>query len=217
MIAMTRTKMTFFLGAASLIVLSACADPSMTGHTRAQQGAITGAMVGGVYGLSRGGDNSLARTAVGAVIGAAAGGAIGTALDRQAGDLRRDLDDNVSVVNTGNQLVVTMPQDILFATDSAAVRPALQGDLRALAANLQSYPDTSVDVIGHTDSTGAAAYNQDLSARRANAVANVLLQNGVPSWRVRAFGRGEDAPVASNLTAQGREQNRRVEIIIRPN
>jgi len=142
---------------------------------------------------------------------------IGNALDRQAADLRASMNNSdVQIVNTGNELIVTMPQDILFAVDSYTVRSDLQTDLRALAQNLQSYPNTTVDVIGHTDNTGDAGYNQGLSARRANAVANVILGAGVSSSRVRAFGRGEDAPIASNLTPEGRQQNRRVEIVIRP-
>jgi outer membrane protein OmpA-like peptidoglycan-associated protein len=85
-----------------------------------------------------------------------------------------------------------------------------------MARNLQQYPASTVDVIGHTDNTGSADYNQDLSARRASAVAGVLLEQGVDPARVRSFGRGENEPVATNLTPEGRQQNRRVEIIIRP-
>jgi len=112
---------------------------------------------------------------------------------------------------------VTMPQDILFDVSSSAIQPALRTDLATVATSLQNYPDTTVQVIGHTDSTGSAAYNQSLSERRANSVANVLLDNGVPSSRVRPIGRGEDQPVASNLTPEGRAQNRRVDIVILPN
>ena len=89
--------------------------------------------------------------------------------------------------------------------------------MQTVAASLLKYPATSVEVIGHTDNTGAAAYNQDLSQRRAVSVASVLASNGVPSSRISSLGRGEDQPVASNLTEQGRAQNRRVEIIVRPN
>ena len=120
------------------------------------------------------------------------------------------------IVNTGDSLVVTMPQNILFATDSYAVRADLQDDLRAVASSLQRYPNSVVDVVGHTDNTGEAAYNQQLSQRRAQAVASVLTRSGVAGSRVRVIGRGEDQPIASNLTPDGRAQNRRVEIIIRP-
>ena len=120
-------------------------------------------------------------------------------------------------MNTGDRLIVTMPQDILFDVDSSAVRPGLRTDLATLAASLNQYPNTTVDVIGHTDNTGSAGYNQNLSQRRAQEVTAILQSNGVASNRLRSIGRGEDAPIASNLTAEGRAQNRRVEIIIRPN
>jgi outer membrane protein OmpA-like peptidoglycan-associated protein len=105
----------------------------------------------------------------------------------------------------------------LFATDSAAVRPDLRSDLNAVAASLLRYPNSTIQVVGHTDNTGTAAYNQDLSQRRAVSVASILRESGVPGGRIAAVGRGEDQPIASNLTPEGRAQNRRVEIIIRPN
>ena len=109
-----------------------------------------------------------------------------------------------------------MPQDILFATDSASLRPDLTSDLMTVASSLNEYPRTTVQVIGHTDNTGDAAYNQQLSARRASSVANILIQNGVSAGRIQSFGRGEDQPRASNLTPEGRQQNRRVDIVILP-
>ncbi len=125
--------------------------------------------------------------------------------------------DNVTIRNTGDRLIVTLPQDILFATDSANLRPDLQRDLRTVGQNLLAYPDTTVQVVGHTDNTGDANYNQNLSRQRAQAVANILMNEGVPSFRVQSIGRGEDQPIASNLTPDGRAQNRRVEIVILPN
>lgn len=201
----------------SALALASCADPATTGDSRSKQGAITGALVGGLFGLTRDGDNKVLKGAVGAAIGAAAGGAIGDYLDRQAGDLRQSINnDDIQIVNTGSELIVVMPQDILFATDSAVVGSGLQSDIIALAGNLRRYPDSTVDVIGHTDNVGAASYNQQLSTRRATAVATILTANGVQPGRVRAYGRGEEEPIASNLTPEGRHQNRRVEIIIRP-
>lgn len=195
--------------------LTACMD-SYDPNSKTTQGATIGAALGGILGATSK-DDKLAKAAVGAAIGGAIGGAIGQQLDKQAADLRQDLgNDNVQIVNTGSQLVVTMPQDILFSTDSAVVVPSLQDDLRTLAYNLQDYPSTTVQVIGHTDNTGSAAYNQELSSRRASAVATILTANGVAPGRVVAFGRGEDAPIATNLTPDGRAQNRRVEIIITP-
>ncbi|MFT5869648.1 MAG: outer membrane protein OmpA-like peptidoglycan-associated protein [Paracoccaceae bacterium] len=184
---------------------------------RTRDGAIIGAILGGVIGAAGSDTNSGRSAVVGAVVGAAAGGIIGQQLDRQAQELRSDLsNDQIKIENTGSELIVTMPEGILFDIDSAAIRAGLQRDVRALASNLQDYPDSTVDVIGHTDNTGSASYNQDLSARRAGAVAGVLLEAGVANFRVRSYGRGENEPVATNLTPEGRQQNRRVEIIIRP-
>lgn len=195
--------------------LSACMD-GYNPESKATQGAILGGVAGAIAGLSSD-DKNTAKTVVLAGIGAAVGGAIGQQLDRQAADLRQDLgNDNVKIVNTGNELIVTMPQDILFATDSAVVVSSLQQDLRTLAYNLQDYPNTTIQIVGHTDNTGSATYNQQLSTRRATAVATILTANGVAPGRVQAYGRGEDAPVTTNLTPEGRAQNRRVEIIITP-
>jgi outer membrane protein OmpA-like peptidoglycan-associated protein len=203
-------------------LLAGCAPgafgPTTEENRRTQTGALTGALIGGAIGATRKGDDKLAKAAVGAVIGGAIGGAIGSSLDAQAAELRNNIGDSrVSVTNTGSELIVNLPQDILFATDSASLRPDLTQDLRAVARSLLNYPDTTVQVIGHTDNTGSAAYNQDLSQRRAGAVGSILQSNGVPGGRIVAFGRGEDQPVASNLSTAGRAQNRRVEIIIRPN
>ena len=209
-------RLPLLAASAGVLFLAACDDP-MTGQTdRTRTGALAGAAIGGVVGAGTG-DGGLGRTAVGAGIGAAAGGLIGQQLDRQAEALRREMgDDRINIENTGEELIVTLPQEILFATDSAEVRPDLRRDLRAMAANLNRNPGSRVQVIGHTDSTGAAAYNQSLSERRANSVANVLRDAGVSNNRITAVGRGEDQPVATNLTTEGRSQNRRVEIVIRP-
>jgi len=171
-----------------------------------------------VIGATSGGDERLTKAAAGAVVGGLIGGAIGSQLDKQAAELERDINNNqVRIVNTGSALIVTMPDGILFATDSAQVSASIQNDLFALADNLNRYPSSQVEIIGHTDNTGSAAYNQDLSQRRAAAVASVLRSAGVPGGRLVSYGRGESQPIASNLTVQGRAQNRRVEIVITPN
>jgi outer membrane protein OmpA-like peptidoglycan-associated protein len=206
---------------AATLALAACAPADYSDPTRdrTREGAISGALVGGIIGYARGDDdNRLASTILGAGVGAVAGGAIGSALDRQAAELRASLGNpDVGIVNTGSALVVTMPQDILFDVDSTAIRPALRTDLMTVARHLQLYPDSMVSVVGHTDSTGSALYTPTLSERRALAVMTVLRDGGVPSARLVATGRGEDEPIASNLTDAGRALNRRVEIVIRPN
>jgi len=213
-----RLRTPAILAAVAAIGLAGC-DPAAMGpdSARTRQGAATGAIIGGAIGALTGPrDRALGRAAVGAVIGGALGAAIGSELDRQAAELRRDLGPAVEVQNTGEALVVTMPQDILFATGSAVVRADLERDLRTIAASLIAHPDSRVEVVGHTDNVGAADFNLDLSQRRASAVAAVLVGGGVPTTRILAWGRGEDAPRASNLTPEGRAQNRRVEIVIRP-
>ena len=211
----------FAMALTGLLAITACAQPNASGtgeYSNAQRAAITGALVGGVFGGTRNGDEKLEKAAAGAIIGGLIGGAIGNQLDKQAAELQRDIGTNgVSIVNTGKELIVTMPQDVLFATDSAALRQDLQRDLYTLAGSLNRYPDTTVDVVGHTDNTGDANYNQNLSQARANSVATVLVGAGVPRARINAYGRGEDVPLASNLTVDGRAKNRRVEFIIRPN
>ena len=191
-------------------------------NRQAKQGALIGAGLGAITGvLASDGNRSDRRrgAVIGAAVGAGAGALIGNQLDKQEADLRAQLGNDVGIQNTGDRLIVTMPQDILFATDSATLRPDLQRDLGTVAQSLLAYPDTTVQVLGHTDSDGAADYNLALSQRRANAVADVLIGQGVPSFRVQPIGRGEDQPLsgASNLTPEGKARNRRVEIVILPN
>ncbi|MDM7932669.1 OmpA family protein [Tabrizicola sp.] len=213
-------KTPLILAVASTLALSACVDPNAypdDPNARQRSGAIIGGLTGAVAGAAVSSDSDRLKGAIiGGALGAGTGALIGADLDRQAAELRGSLSSDISVTNTGDYLIVNMPQDLLFAVDSAALRPDLTRDIRAVASNLLKYPNSRIEVIGHTDNTGSAAYNQDLSQRRAVSVANVLRDSGVPSGRISAFGRGEDQPIASNLTAQGRAQNRRVEIIIRP-
>jgi len=216
----TAKKAVLLIAGASLLTATACTDPGQVNANDPNRNAKQGALLGGFLGAAVGiltNDNKAQGAIRGALVGGAGGALIGTSLDRQEADLRRDMGNNVAITNTGDRLIVTLPQDILFDTGSASLRPDLQRDLHALARNIQSYPDSTVQIIGHTDNVGEATFNQDLSARRANSVANVLFDSGVAMTRVRTFGRGEDQPVASNLTAEGRTQNRRVEIVILPN
>lgn len=212
-------KLTALVAIAGLIGLSACTDPAQIDPNGQNRNAVNGALLGGILGagLSAATGGEGRNIAIGAVAGAAAGGLIGNQLDKQAAELRGQLaNDGISVTNTGDTLVVSLPQDITFDTDSAVVRPSLRGDLSRVAQNLVRYPNSTVQVIGHTDNTGDAGYNLGLSQRRANAVADELQAGGVSFSRLRTTGRGEDQPIASNLTPEGRAQNRRVEIIVIP-
>jgi outer membrane protein OmpA-like peptidoglycan-associated protein len=219
---MIRAKHTAAILMVSTLALTACTDPAYLSsagdsNSKTKQGALLGGLLGAaVGGLTN--DNTKQGIVKGGLIGAGVGALAGSVLDKQEQDLRRDLDnDNVQITNTGDRLIVTLPQDILFATDSASVRSDLQRELRTVAGNVQAYPNSTIQIIGHTDNEGDATYNQRLSERRANSVADVLLDAGVPFSRIQTFGRGEDQPISSNLTPEGRSQNRRVEIVILPN
>lgn len=209
------------LGIVGVVTLSlAACDTSQfdtSNVNKSQTGALIGGVLGGLVGASSS-DNKLVKGAVGAGIGAAAGGFLGHQLDKQAQDLRRDIpNEQIAIENTGSELKVTLPQALLFASDSALLSPALENDLRALAGNLNSYPDSTIRIVGHTDDTGSDTHNYDLSERRAQAVSWVLEGSGVASSRLIPIGMGETQPVAANLTEEGKAQNRRVEIVIRPN
>ncbi len=214
---------TLLIGSSATALLLAACTPvdqySNDPNQRTKEGALTGAGIGALAGIltGDGGKDKLDRAVVGAAIGGLAGGVVGNNLDKQARELQAEISDSrVRIINEGNQLRVVMPEGILFATDSASVQPSIQNDLFAVADNLNRYPNSRVEVIGHTDNTGSAAYNQDLSQRRAAAVGGVLRNAGVSGGRIVTYGRGEDMPVASNLTPEGRAQNRRVEILIIP-
>lgn len=203
--------------------LAACTapdQPTTTPNQRTKEGAVAGALVGGVLGALTGDDGGERRRGAlaGAIVGGAVGAAVGYNLDKQAAELQRDFGNGrIQIINNGDHLVVRMPDDILFSVDSAVVRPGLRSDLQVLAGSLRRYPGSTVQVVGHTDSDGTVAYNQDLSERRASAVSSILIGAGVEAGRIRTFGLGETQPIATNLTAEGKAQNRRVDITIRPN
>ena len=221
---MSKLKISCMTALAGLFLVGACTDPANLNpdgsdpNEKRNRGAAIGAGLGALVGAIGRDDDRLEGALIGGTVGGAIGAGIGYSLDQQEADLRRTIgNDNVLIRNTGDRLIVTLPQDILFPTNSFAVRPDLQRDLQALASNLQAYPGSNVQIIGHTDSDGDASFNQRLSEQRANAVADVLLREGIPFSRIQTFGRGESQPVADNLTAQGKAQNRRVEIVILPN
>lgn len=211
---MTHSRIAIAGAMTAALGLAACANPDGTAN-RTVSGATVGALTGAAAGNLIGEDSR--STLIGGVLGAAAGGAIGNRLDAQARELEQSLGGTgAGIVNTGSQLIVSLPEAITFPTDSATVRTDMAQNLASVSQSLQNYQDTTVQVIGHTDNTGSAAYNQDLSERRAQSVANILIGSGTPAYRVRAIGRGYNQPVASNDTAQGRAANRRVEIVITP-
>ena len=180
--------------------------------------ALAGAVIGGILGSAVSSSRDARRGAViGAAIGAGLGAAHGRTLDAQEAQLRGTLNGSgIEIQNTGQSLVLTMPQDVLFTVNSSTVLPAMQNNLNAVANSLRTYKNTTVVVSGHTDNSGSASFNQQLSERRAHAVAGILLRNNIPPQRIDVRGFGEDNPRATNLTSEGRALNRRVELIIVP-
>lgn len=205
------------------VIVSACEtiDP-YTGETKMSKttkGALIGAAAGAVAGLISGDDAVERRqhALIGAGVGALAGGAIGNYMDRQEAQLRAELQGTgVSVTRVGDNITLNMPGNITFAHDSSDLNSAFFGVLNSVAKVMNEFDKTVVEVAGHTDSTGSESYNQSLSERRANSVAQYLRGQGVNSQRMITVGAGEMRPVADNATAEGRQQNRRVEITMVP-
>ena len=179
-------------------------------------GAGGGAIAGAIIGSATGADPRVAAL-IGAGIGGLTGAAIGNYMDQQEAELRAQLQGTgVSVTRVGNQIVLNMPSNITFGVDSAQVQPQFSETLISVGLVLRKFNKTIIDVYGHTDSTGSDEHNQDLSQRRAVAVATVLANQGVDQRRFFIEGRGESDPIASNANESGRAQNRRVEIQLSP-
>lgn len=203
--------------------LAACTTTNpYTGETQVSKtasGATIGAVAGALGGLMVGGSSRAQRNAVliGAGVGALGGGLIGNYMDRQEAELRVQLQGTgVSVTRYGDQIRLNMPGNITFNTDQDAVKQQFYPVLNSVAIVLKKFNKSLVDVGGFTDSTGSLQHNQDLSQRRALSVANYLNSQGIDGRRLSVQGYGPANPIASNGTAEGRSQNRRVEIQISP-
>ena len=199
---------------------AACTTDPYTGQRRINNtavGIIGGALGGYLLGDLVGGRGDRTEKVLGAGIGAIAGGAVGAYMDRQEADLRRQTaGTGVDVIRQGDDLILRMPSGITFPVDSSAIQPQFRSTLDGVAQTLGSYNQTYIDVLGHTDSTGSDAYNQALSERRAQSVADYLSMRGVARARMGIRGYGETQPIAPNETEEGRSQNRRVEIKVVP-
>lgn len=195
---------------ATSVVLSGCAGMSQK-QRGAVIGATAGAAVGGVIGNQTG--STVRGAIIGAVVGGAAGAVIGHQMDQQAKELEQTI-PGATITRVGEGIAVTFPSGILFPFNSTQILPAGQDNLRQLASSLDKYPNSDILIVGHTDSVGTDAYNQDLSQRRALAASAYLQTLGVPASRLQTQGRGETEPIASNDTEDGRQRNRRVEIAI---
>ncbi len=217
-ILMTGAAISILLGGAACTTMDPYSSTPRRNNTGT--GAIAGALGGAVLGYltnTSDGEQGRKNALIGAGVGALAGAAVGQYMDRQQQAMEEQLSGTgVGVVRQGDNLVLRMPSDVTFATNQSNIEPQFDAVLQDVAAVLQQYDRSTVDIIGHTDSTGGDAINQPLSERRALSVANALIRNGVMPERLYIEGRSSSQPVASNDTAQGRAQNRRVEILIRP-
>ncbi|WP_252274422.1 OmpA family protein [Pseudomonas subflava] len=176
-----------------------------------------GALAGAVAGAAIDHDNRGKGALIGAAVAGAAGAGYGYYADKQEEELRRSMQGTgVEVQRQGDTIQLIMPGNITFATDSAEIASSFYTPLNNLASSFRQYNQNSIEIVGHTDSTGSHAHNMNLSQRRAQSVANYLSAQGVDASRMSTRGAGPDQPVASNATADGRAQNRRVEVTLRP-
>ncbi|WP_372237601.1 OmpA family protein [Aquipseudomonas alcaligenes] len=214
------------IAAVLVALLSGCASQnpydnqsqqSSGGMSKTAKYGGLGALAGAVAGAAINHDNRGKGALIGAAVAGAAGAGYGYYVDKQEEELRRSMQGTgVEVQRQGDTIQLIMPGNITFATDSADIASSFYAPLNNLATSFRQYNQNSIEIVGHTDSTGNHAYNMGLSQRRAQSVANYLTAQGVDASRLSTRGAGPDQPVASNATAEGRAQNRRVEVTLRP-
>lgn len=211
-------------------LLAGCATGNPYNNPQGQQGqqggasnktAIyggLGALGGAVVGAATSGKKDRGKGAlIGAAVAGAAGAGYGYYVDKQEAELRRSMQGTgIDVQRDGDNLTLVMPGNVTFATDSASISGNFYGTLNNLAQSFNQYDQNTIEIVGHTDSTGPYQHNMNLSQRRAQSVADYMRNQGVNSMRLQVSGVGPNQPVADNNTAQGRQQNRRVEINLRP-
>ena len=197
----------------AVLLMAGCASWNKT-----QKGAVVGTAAGGAMGAVIG--NAAGNTALGAIIGAAVGGTagavIGNKMDKQAEEIAKTVPD-AKVERVGEGIVVEFSSNVLFAFDKSDLSAEAKTSLDKLVKVLDSYPDTDIEVQGHTDSKGSLAYNQNLSENRAAVVSGYLKDKKIEYSRITIKGFGETVPKYDNETADGRSQNRRVEFLISAN
>lgn len=204
-----------------ILATSACTSNPYTGErgvSKSAVGAASGAVVGAGIGVVSSSKKDRGKGAlIGGVSGAAVGGGIGYYMDIQEAKLREKMrGTGVSVARNGDTIVLNMPNSITFDSSSAILKPSGVNTLTGVGMVLKEYPKTAVNVVGYTDSTGSKDLNMRLSQQRADSVASTLITQGVAAGRLKTQGMGAENPIASNATAEGKAQNRRVEITLNP-
>lgn len=201
----------------TVLALAACAadDPNRRSKIGAGIGAVVGAVIGNEVDDEKG-------KYIGAVAGAIAGAAVGNYMDKQQAELEKELAQEaarkeLSITELpGNALKVGIASDVSFDSGKAEIRPTAEATYNKIASILKNYDKTVIHVVGHTDTVGASEYNQTLSDRRASAVGNVLMAQGVPSGRIQLHGRGERELLVPTKDGVSESRNRRVDIVIKP-
>jgi outer membrane protein OmpA-like peptidoglycan-associated protein len=206
----------------ALLMLPACTTNPYTGEQQASKAAIgagIGAVAGAAVGALSGGHSKERRkkALIGAGVGALAGGGVGYYMDVQEAKLRAQLEGTgVGVTRVGDEIILNMPGNVTFATNSADIKSDFYGVLNSVSLVLKEYDKTVVEVVGHTDNRGTETYNQSLSERRAGSVGQYLGSQGLEQMRLITVGYGESRPIADNDSDTGRQQNRRVELTLAP-
>jgi outer membrane protein OmpA-like peptidoglycan-associated protein len=210
---MKKLRMSVIMILSTVLILSGCASWNKT-----QKGAVVGTAAGGTMGAVIG--RASGNTGLGAIIGAAVGGAtgavIGHQMDKQAKEIENTVPD-ARVERVGEGIVVEFSSNVLFAFDKSNLSKDAKTNLDKLVIVLDNYPDTDIELQGHTDSKGSEAYNQTLSEQRASAVSGYLSGRSISRNRLTIKGFGETIPKYDNETAEGRTENRRVEFLITAN
>ena len=210
------------IAASAAVLLAGCASQNPydnqppSSNKTAKYGGL-GALAGAAAGALISHDNRGKGALIGAAIGGASAAGYGYYADKQEAELRQSMQGTgVEVQRQGDQIKLIMPGNITFATDSSEIVSNFYAPLNNLASSFKQFNQNSIEIVGFTDSTGSRQYNMDLSQRRAQSVATYLTAQGVDGTRLSTRGAGPDQPIASNATADGRAQNRRVEVNLRP-
>ncbi len=203
-------KTSFFFSIAVMIAIIAFPSCNASNQTK---GAVIGASAGAAAGAILGKDNKAVAIILGAAVGGVAGGLIGNYMDQQAEKIQADL-EGANIERVGEGILITFDSGILFDIESSALKAETKQNLNKLSETLNKYDETEIRVLGHTDNTGTEKYNAALSKQRAASVNSYLVTKQVTPSRLTAIGYGELDPIATNETVEGRELNRRVEIVI---